>query len=93
MTTPRPSIQNNRPRPVPCVADSTNEEDQARWMAGFPGLVRIEDGLFFGGSNGLDRSKLPRLGGNSPLPVYHGYSSIRASFSRISNLRSQIHRS
>jgi hypothetical protein len=46
MTTPRPSIQNNRPRPVPCVADATNEEDQGRWMPGFPGLVRIEEGLF-----------------------------------------------
>ena len=36
----------------------------------------------FGGSNGLDRSKLPRLGGNSPSPVYHGYSSIRVSSMR-----------
>jgi hypothetical protein len=46
MTIPRPSIQNSRPRPVPCVADATNGEDQAGWMPGFPGLVRIEDGLF-----------------------------------------------
>jgi len=82
MTTPRPSIQNSRPRPVPCVADATNREDQAGWMPGLPGLVMIEDGLFFGGSNGLDRSKLPRLGGNSPSPVYHGYSSIRVSTMR-----------
>jgi hypothetical protein len=45
MTKPRARIQNNRPRPVPCVADATNKEDQAGWIPGFSGLVRIEDGL------------------------------------------------
>jgi hypothetical protein len=80
MTRPRPSVQNNRPGPVPCVAGATNEEDQAGWMPGWLGQDR--GWTVFGGSNGLDRSKLPRLGGNSPLPVYHGYSSIRVSTMR-----------